>query len=625
MFFLYILQTAADTNITNSPVLEKRPAIMSVIYLAGLSIVVLFLLLSLLRSRKQPNAAIANDLPDDVKKRLSSTSTNKGLKFLRVFYVLLAFFVFGFHVYWAKFAEESNPKFQQLNYKDLRNRRLTEANLRGWILDRSGKLEKALARYKIDSQQNIVRDYPLDSATIHLLGTERGDPGLERSLFGFELGRIPDSLQIALGETLKQQGSKDVRLTIDRDLQTAIVDQLKGKKGAVVILNPQTGDILGMYSNPAYSVKDIRDEADYIKLDANKREEPLINRALSSYYVPGSTFKTLMMIAEQNAGLENSEFLCSGSGFYAQPGAKVIFDDGGAGEVHGTIGMNTAYEVSCNQYFAQSALALGYERVGQTAKSVGIGVYEKPNETLQGKKRPDILNASTDAIKKSLAPRESTMVATPFNSVFRPYDMALEGFGQGYASQMTPLQMAMIASSIANNEGKLMKPKIEFDRQPEMFQQVLSTQGAKHLREIMGLVVSGSSGTARGVFGPIVAKGITAGGKTGTAQKVIPVYDPKTGEPKTRIRTEKDPKGNIIRQYEEIVLDYEHPRIDGWFLCIAPLENPQIAMAVVVEGGGYGARSAAPIAAALVLKARELGLLGIAANNQTTNRNRRPQ
>jgi penicillin-binding protein 2 len=138
----------------------------------------------------------------------------------------------------------------------------------------------------------------------------------------------------------------------------------------------------------------------------------------------------------------------------------------------------------------------------------------------------------------------------------------------------------------------------------------MTPQIAAREREIMGLVTGGPRGTARGVFGPITAQGIITGGKTGTAQKVMPVYDPKTGEPVKRKKVERDPKGNIIREYEEIVLDEEHPRIDGWFLCIAPLSNPQIAMAVIIEGGGYGSKSAAPVAAAMVLKARDLGLLG---------------
>ena len=118
------------------------------------------------------------------------------------------------------------------------------------------------------------------------------------------------------------------------------------------------------------------------------------------------------------------------------------------------------------------------------------------------------------------------------------------------------------------------------------------------------------------MFAPVKAAGINTGGKTGTAQKVEPVYDPKTGQVKTRHRVEKDNKGNIIREYEETIMDEEHPRIDGWFLCIAPLERPQLAMAVIVEGGGYGSKSAAPIAAALVMKAKDLGYFK-GVSNQT--------
>jgi cell division protein FtsI/penicillin-binding protein 2 len=247
---------------------------------------------------------------------------------------------------------------------------------------------------------------------------------------------------------------------------------------------------------------------------------------------------------------------------------------------------------------------LGPERLKQAAQLLGIGTYDTPTEALRGRKQTEIWNASTDAVKRALAPREATIVT---GKQVTKYDLALMGYGQGYAGQMTPFQMALAASAIANMEGKLIKPKIEFDRAPELFKQVITPQVAATLRSIMGLVTGGPSGTARGVFGPVKAAGINTGGKTGTAQKVVPVYDPKTGEPKTRLRVEKDNKGNIIRQYEETIMDEEHPRIDGWFLCIAPLERPQIAMAVIVEGGGYGSKSAAPIAAALVLKAKDLG------------------
>jgi cell division protein FtsI/penicillin-binding protein 2 len=325
---------------------------------------------------------------------------------------------------------------------------------------------------------------------------------------------------------------------------------------------------------------------------------------LGAYYIPGSTFKTVTMTAAFLAGEQDTEFTCSGGGYYAAPGANVIFDDGGAGEVHGRIKIDMAYEVSCNQYFAQMGVKLGAERLKRAAQLLGIGTYDSPAEALRGRKQPEIWNASSDAVKRALAPREATIVTG--KQVTR-YDLALMGYGQGYAGQMTPFQMALAAATIGNMEGKLMKPKIEFDRPPEMFKQVVTPQVAATLRSIMGLVTGGPSGTARGVFAPVNAAGIRTGGKTGTAQKVQPVYDPKTGEVKTRHRVEKDNRGNIIREYEETVMDDEHPRIDGWFLCIAPLERPQLAMAVIVEGGGYGSKSAAPIAAALVLKAKDLG------------------
>jgi penicillin-binding protein A len=612
MLLFFIFQTAANAA-ASPPPLERQPALLSLVYMGGLAVMVLLLLVSLIRNRRKGSALAAvasSDLPEEVIQRLGSTATNRGLRSLRWLYVLLAFAVFGFHVYWAEYAPESNERFQQLNYKDLRNRRLSESTLRGWILDRSGKLDKALALYQRDGSGNIIREYPMDQAMAHLFGSDRGDAGLERTLFGLQSGAVPEALEIVQGKSLTQRANLDVRLTIDRELQKAAVEQLKGRHGAVVVLNPQTGEVLAMYSNPSYSLKEVQDEATWIRLDADKRDSPLVNRALGTYYIPGSTFKTMMMIAAIRAGEQNSEFECSGGGYVAQPGAKAIFDDGGPGEVHGRIGMDTAYEVSCNQYFAQMAVKLGSERIRQAAELVGMGAYDSPKEPSQGRRQPEIWNASTDAVKRALAPRQAWMVTGKIGRDFTKFDLALEGYGQGYAGQQTPFQMALLAATIANMEGKLIKPRIEFDRAPEVYKNVLTPQAAQELRRLMGLVTGGAQGTGRGVFGPVKAAGIETGGKTGTAQKVVPVYDPKTGEPKTRLKVERDPKGNIIREYEEVILDYDNPRIDSWFLCIAPLSSPQIAMSVIIEGGGYGSKAAAPVAAALVLKARELGLLG---------------
>jgi penicillin-binding protein A len=607
--FLFI-QAAANNASASSPPLEKQPALLSLVYMGGLALMVLFLLVSLIRNRRHRSALAAvapKDLPQEVRQRLGSTSTNRGLRALRILFILLALGVFSFHVYWALYASERNERFQELSYKDLRNRRLSDSTLRGWILDRTGQLDRALALYKREGNGEIVRDYPMDSALAHLLGSERGDAGLERALFGVQSGSVPEALQLVQGENVIQRANRDIRLTIDRELQQEAVNQLKGKHGAVVILNPQTGELLAMYSNPSYSLKDVQDEANWVRLNADERDRPLVNRATSAYYIPGSTFKSVVMTAAFVNNMQDTVFQGSGGGYQAEPGAKPIFDDNGSCEICGPMHIDEAFEMSSNQYFAQMAVKLGPERLKQTAQLLGIGTYDDPKDLTAGRKEPQIINASTDALKRALAPREPTILTNP---KMRRYDLALEGFGQGYAGQMTPFQMALNVSAIANLEGKLMKMKIEYDRPPEVFNQVMPPPIAQREREIMGLVTGGPRGTARGVFAPIQAQGIITGGKTGTAQKVLPVYDPKTGEPLKRKKVERDPKGNIIREYEEIVLDEEHPRIDGWFLCIAPLDHPQIAMAVIIEGGGYGSKSAAPVAAAMVLKARDLGLLG---------------
>jgi len=360
-----------------------------------------------------------------------------------------------------------------------------------------------------------------------------------------------------------------------------------------------------MYSNPSYSLKDVQDEENWIKLNANERDRPLVNRALRGRYIPGSTFKTAVMLAAFNNGMQNEKFNCSAAGFYAERGAKPIFDSGGTGEVHGTIGIDTALEVSCNQYFAQMAIKLGPEKLTEALRLLGMTPVGSDKEALGGGRQPEIWNVSQPAIARALAPVEATVALYPRE---RPYDLGLIGFGQGLAGQMTPFQMALVASAVANLEGKVMKPKIEYDRPPEVFAQATTPAYAAEMRRIMGLVTAGSSGTATSVLAPVHAQGIITGGKTGTAEKQVPLYDKKTGEMLMEKEVEHDRRGNPIREYMKPRLDPEF-RIDSWFLCIAPLDRPQLAIAVIIEGGGYGAKAAAPVAAALVLKARDLGLL----------------
>src|SRR5215207_5799645 len=588
---------------------ESKPALLSLLYIGGAALMVLILFASVLLMRRRRRSALAAiapaDLPPEVRQRLGTTSTNRGLRALRWIFVLLALGVFTSHVYWAQYAAESKERFQELSYKDLRNRRLAESTLRGWVLDRTGSLDHALALYRRAPNGQIVRDYPLDTEMSQLLGSDRGDPGLERALFGIQSGAAPESWDVVMGRNIMQQANRDVRLTIDQELQKEAVAQLRGRHGAAVVLNPQTGEVLALYSNPSYSLKEVQDEEAWIRLNANERDRPLVNRALRGRYIPGSTFKTAVMLAAFNHGLQHEKFNCSAAGFYAERGARPIFDSGGTGEVHGTIGVDTALEVSCNQYFAQMAIKLGPDKLTEALRLIGMTPVGSPQEALGGGRQPEIWNTSQPAVARALAPVTATVALYPRE---RPYDLGLIGFGQGYAGQMTPFQMALVASAIANLEGKVMKPKIEYDRPPEVWAQATTPERAAEMRRIMGLVTAGSSGTATTVMAPVHAQGIITGGKTGTAEKQVPLYDPKTGEARKVKRVERDRRGNPIREYWDTMLDPEF-RIDSWFLCIAPLDRPQLAIAVIIEGGGYGARAAAPVAAALVLKARDLGLL----------------
>ena len=594
-------------------VLERTPAGLSVVYIIGVGVLIGFLVLTFYDNFNRPKFLYERDLPREVKKRLTQTIANRSIRVWQMVFVVLAFTVFGFQVYWTYFADESNEQFQALAYKDMRTRRTTAANLRGWMLDRTGALPASLAYYKLNPDGDIVRGFALEKEMAHLLGTERGTPGLERTLYKRSADPAPEAWEVLTRIKRKEDEQKDVKITIDRDLQAYIATQLEGKKGAIVVLNPQTGDILAIYSNPSFNLGEAQTLENYLKLEGNKRDKPLLNRATREFYVPGSTFKTFTMISAFRAGKQDSVFPSYPGGFKPTPNSRPIVDatqklgpdggvsgacDGGCQEKN----IQFAYQVSSNQYFSQLAIALGRERLRETALLVGINPVDTPDDALLQKFFPNVLNTSNPSIAGAIAPQQATIVTGKDISL---YDLGIEGMGQGYAGQMTPFQMALIASIPANLEGKLMKPRIEFDQPPQMFSQVLSPQQAAQIRMIMSTVTEEPGGTGTVISAKLAGTGIRTGGKTGTAEKQALLYDEKTGKLKTEKRRRR-----VNGQWEEYEVPLMYERTDSWFITIAPLERPQVAIAVVVEGGGYGARTAAPIAANVILKARELGLLG---------------
>ncbi|MFL6375511.1 MAG: penicillin-binding transpeptidase domain-containing protein [Pyrinomonadaceae bacterium] len=597
-------------NIFGKQILERTPAGLTILYIVGLGILLVFLLLTFLDRIRRPKFIAERELPREVTKKLTVSAANRSLRMWQFLFYALAIAVFGFQVYWIFYADEYNEQFAVLsNSRDLRGRRTSAANLRGWMLDRTGKLGASLAYYRIDKDGKIVRYFPLEKEMAHLLGTERGTPGLERTLYKKNIDPMPEAWQVLFAYKKPEPEQKDVRTSIDRDLQTYVAQQLEGKKGAIVVMNPQSGDVYAMYSNPTFDLAQAEDLNSYLKLEADRNQKPLLNRATREYYVPGSTFKTLTMMSAFRAGKQDILLgdLPAPGCYTPYSGSRAICDSGGSCEIcQPQVDITNAFKVSSNQYFSHLANELGRDRMAETARLVGILPVDMPKDALTQGFFPDIWNASNRQIGSALAPARSTIVTGKELSL---YDFGLEGMGQGLASQMTPFQMALIASTAGNMQGRMMKPKIEADLQPQAFSQVLSPQQGSTVRQIMSTVTEESGGTGGRVKAILTGTGIVVGGKTGTAEKSdAPLYDPKTGERKFVMKKRKNENGEM-EDYKEYL---SFNRVDGWFICIAPLENPQLAIAVVIEdiGNQFGGGTAAPVAANVILKARELGLLG---------------
>lgn len=347
----------------------------------------------------------------------------------------------------GRYADETNEQFQALSYKDLRGRRTNAASLRGWMLDRTGKLDSALAYYKMTTEGAVDRVFPLEKEMAHLLGTERGSP-LERTLYEREADPMPEAWEILTKYRKPEPENKDVRITIDKDLQQFLAKRLdqelaKDRKGAIVVINPQTGEVLGMYSTPTFSLSEAATQSGYYKLESNKADQPLLSRATRQYYIPGSTFKTFTMMASYRTGKQGSIFpdRPASEGCYTPfRGSRPICDAGGNCDLcTETAGLRDAFQVSSNQYFAQLGNAVGREKMAETAKLVGITPVETPEDARTLCYDPSIWNTSNPRIAKSLAPACPKIVT---GKELTLYDFGILSYGQGLAGQMTPFQMA---------------------------------------------------------------------------------------------------------------------------------------------------------------------------------------
>ncbi|GIV88207.1 MAG: peptidoglycan glycosyltransferase [Chloroflexus sp.] len=447
----------------------------------------------------------------------------------------------------------------------------TQRVLRGSISDRKGRtlVESVLVNGIARRSYPLAGTYDM-TAFGHILGffsPRYGQSGLEARFNDYLSGERGNEWQSLLSEWTGElpQGNA-LTLTIDAELQDRVARLLGDRRGAVVVLDPRTGAILAMVSRPGFdpsrlvvdpAAADLAAErqrvSDYwSQLNQDDAGQPLLNRASQGRYPPGSTFKTVTAVAvlEHPFIGQPNQITCPNE-YFPQPDAPPIVN--AVNNLGATIGepatLERVYAFSCNTAFAQYAVRLGADRFAEVAQRFNIFL---PNRIPTGFR-----------VLRDL-PSEPSLLAVQTDFLAQPRALADTGYGQGQLL-VTPLQMALIAATIAN-DGVMMEPYLvqritrpdgSTVRQttPKSVRRVMSSSTARQMREAMAAV-------ARYGFGSSISQFVTqpVGGKSGTAEHV-------PGAPP-----------------------------HAWFIAIGPIDTPRYAVAVIIEQGGEGSGIAARLA-----------------------------
>jgi peptidoglycan glycosyltransferase len=463
----------------------------------------------------------------------------------RLFVVVVVLFavLVGFTSRWTVFeanALRDNPK----NRREL----LEEQKIRRGLI-RAGD-GTVLARSLKQPDDSYVRTYPPGRLFSHAVGysfVRQGRAGLERfyddDLSGrnSELGSLLDRLSGS------QQEGDNLVTSLDPAAQRVALQQLGGRKGAVVALDPRTGAIRVMASVPGYDPNTVKDQQQFSALNRDK-DAPLLNRNTQAGYPPGSTFKVVTAIAAIDSGRYTPDSRISGRNGKRISGVPLNNDQG---ESFGDITLTEALTHSVNTVF------------GEVGEKVGKATMKKYMDRL-GFGAPVEVDLPRDERAASGERQRGRIIPATNGAV----DVGRMAIGQDKLT-VTPLQMAMVASAVANS-GKLMKPHLgdrivdrdgrTVDRiQPEEMSQVMSADTASKVGAMMDQVVKEGTGTAAAL------EGIDVAGKTGTAE-----------------------------------VDHGCPN-QLWFIAFAPAQDPRVAIAATVEcGTGFGGTVAAPIAKAVM-------------------------
>jgi peptidoglycan glycosyltransferase len=431
--------------------------------------------------------------------------------------------------------------------------------LRGPIVDRNGLWLARSVRDQNGEAQRQYRDTSI-SSVVGYASRQFGTAGLERAYNAQLLGLTTGDPVSGLAGKLFPATSivLGLQLALDVRLQRAAVAGLGANRGAVVMMDPSTGEILAMASTPVYNASAIAapDTAAAtmaaLQADASR---PLLPRATLGQYVPGSVLKIVTAIAGLDSGA-----ITPGTTYPQQPAAEKTgllvngfrVQDGHHPQTDGTpLDLETATEVSCNIWYALTGLRIGGDRFVAEAAKLGFG-------------QPIPFDLPTAASRLTNGDGSAP------GGFADDAELASAAFGQG-ETIVTPLQMALVASAVAD-DGWLMKPHLVTALtgtspgartvDPEVWRRVMSAEDAGAVKAAMEQAVEGDLG--RLFTTGAAVPGIPTAGKSGTAQLG------GTGEP------------------------------NSWFIGFAPVDHPKVAIVVIVERGGRGGERAAPLAGSLL-------------------------
>lgn len=433
---------------------------------------------------------------------LEKTTMNTRIISVMVFFIIIFLFIVIYLVYFQLFKAENlaNNDHNKRNWVD------ENAIVRGNIYDTNGKLLVYSEKDENGNNKRIYNFGKVDSSFTGFNSVQYGKSGLEKT-YNKELLNLSDApISKFRGMVEKTGVGNNLNLTINQDIQDIAYKYLEDRTGSIVVMNPKTGEVLAMVSNPSFDPNTL--DQDWDQLIQNN-EGPLLNRVSQGIYRPGSTFKIITTAAILDSGIDQA---------YNDTGKETIqgydiknFDN----QVFGPLNLRSAFISSVNTYFAAKV-----DKIGKDA-------FKEEAEKFMFNKKYDF---DLDIVKSKI----------PFDELNQA-DLAMTGFGYG-KTQVTPLHMAMVTSAIAN-DGKMMEPilvksvmnkdgKTVKEKQPRVLSNVASAEDAQLIRDLMVGVVN--QGTGRAAY----QSGVQIAGKTGTADRengstdawfvgFAPAYDPK--------------------------------------------------------------------------------------------------